>query len=200
MVIIKSKQGQDPTELAHKQINPAAAGKNRLVEFSTIDHQLIFKFGDETLTFDLGRDPNAAGVRKTELTPQVSIFGSGKLTLSHIAVFRDIHYLDSDLSRRIGKTCRAAEGNPLTLGKDEFFACGDNSPSSYDGRWWGSEGVGNAGKRYRAGIVPRDYLVGKALFVYWPSGFRLFGGDRFGLVPNIGEIRFIYGGNEAYSR
>lgn len=200
MVIIKSKPGQDPTELAHKQIHPVVAGKNRPVEFSTIDHQLIFKFDDEVLTFDLGRDPNAAGVRKTELTPQVSIFGSGKLTLSHIAVFRDIHYLDSDLSRRIGKMCRAAEGNPITLGKNEFFACGDNSPSSYDSRWWGSEGVGNAGKRYRAGIVPRDYLVGKALFVYWPSGFRLFGGDRLGMVPNIGEIRFIYGGNAAYSQ
>ena len=71
----------------------------------------------------------------------------------------------------------------------------------------------------RAGVVPRYYLVGKALFVYWPSGFEfpwprelklvlLKNSDRnlamrlaYGLVslrwiPNVGRMRFIYGGTE----
>ena len=82
----------------------------------------------------------------------------------------------------------------MTLGKDEFFVLGDNSPNSEDGRWWNQEGMGNNGRFYRKGIVPRDYLVGKAMFVYWPSGFKPFPGFHFGIIPNVGQMRFIYGG------
>ncbi|MDO8303172.1 MAG: signal peptidase I [Sedimentisphaerales bacterium] len=199
MVIIKSKPGTEPNELARKRITPVVSAKNVLIEFATIDHQLIFRCGDETLTFDLGSDPNAAGPRRTDMQPQVSIFGSGTVTLSHVTLFRDIHYLGKDISGGM-RSLRASEGNPIRLGKDDFFAMGDNSPSSSDSRFWPGTGIGNAGKSYREGIVPREYLVGKAMFVYWPSGFRLFGGDRFGLCPNVGEVRFIYGGNEAYSK
>ena len=67
---------------------------------------------------------------------------------------------------------------------------------SEDGRWWRSPGKGNNGKIYPEGIVPRDYLVGKALFVYWPAGFRPFPKFPLAIVPNIGEIRFIYGGSK----
>jgi hypothetical protein len=49
---------------------------------------------------------------------------------------------------------------------------GDNSPNSEDGRWWGQPDVASKGwTPPRAGVVPRYYLVGRALFVYWPSGF-----------------------------
>ena len=124
----------------------------------------------------------------------MKIFGLGKLTLSHIAVFRDIHYI-AKKSGSSSERGRATEGNPFTLGKDKFFVLGDNSPNSEDGRWWRRRGKGNNGLSYDPGIVPRDYLVGKALFVYWPSGFKLFGGDPFGVIPNIGQMRFIHGGS-----
>jgi len=55
--------------------------------------------------------------------------------------------------------------------------------------------VGNNGRLYREGVVPREYLVGKALFVYWPSGFRPFAKSRFAVIPNVGRMRFIYGGS-----
>ncbi len=42
------------------------------------------------------------------------------------------------------------------LGPDEYFALGDNSRSSADGRRWGT--------------VPKDNIVGRAVFVYWPFG------------------------------
>jgi signal peptidase I len=198
MIIIKSKAGAVPVELARKQVGVPATGRNIPVEFANVDHRLIFKFGDETLTYDLGRDPNSAGPRVTNSQPQVSIFGSGKLVLSHIAVFRDIHYLGRNNLKGV---LRASEGNPITLRKDEFFAMGDNSPSSSDSRYWESEGLGNGPIRYRPGIVPRDYLIGKALFVYWPSGFGFspFVGTRFSIVPNVGAMRFIYGGKEGYN-
>ncbi|MCK5473537.1 MAG: hypothetical protein KAI59_05845, partial [Planctomycetes bacterium] len=90
---------------------------------------------------------------------------------------------------------RATQGNPLTLEADEFFMLGDNSPSSEDGRWWSRQGKGNNEKSYRPGIVPREYLVGKAFLVYWPSGFKPFAKSPLAIIPNIGKMRFIYGGS-----
>ena len=44
--------------------------------------------------------------------------------------------------------------NAVKLGKEQYFACGDNQRNSLDSRWWGP--------------VPRQNLVGPAFFVYWP--------------------------------
>jgi signal peptidase I len=168
--------------------------KLALVKFANVDHQLVFQFGNDRLTYDLGRGPEGAGQIKPDIPPQVKIFGSGKLTLSHVAILRDIHYTEAK-SIRSGEPGRATQGNPFTLAKDEFFVLGDNSPNSEDGRWWDRPGIANWGLSYREGIVPRDYLVGKALFVYWPGGFKPFAGSRFAVIPNVGGMRFIYGGS-----
>ncbi|MBO7166511.1 MAG: signal peptidase I [Kiritimatiellae bacterium] len=61
-----------------------------------------------------------------------------------------------------GKTI-VNEGDVVTLGKDEYYACGDNSPSSYDSRFWGS--------------VPAANLRGIAGGVFWPIV-----NDRWGLI------------------
>jgi signal peptidase I len=81
------------------------------------------------------------------------------------------------------------------VGKDEFFVCGDNSPNSLDCRVWASEGIGNNGTKYRIGVVPRDYLVGKAALVYWGDAFRPFE-NLLPIIPNVGQIRPIVGGSE----
>jgi signal peptidase I len=188
--------------------------KPSLLKFANVDHKLILQFGNEKLTYDLGDGAKDAGDRRTHIEPEVKIFGAGKLKISHVAVFRDIHYIET------GSPNRAAEGNPFPLRKDEFFALGDNSPNSQDSRLWNSKGLGNNGRRYRAGIVPRDYLLGKAVFVYWPGGFRFPWPDRLRnylldssrnsrlsrimywmvslkWIPNIGQMRFIYGGSNS---
>ncbi len=51
------------------------------------------------------------------------------------------------------------------LNDDEFFVMGDNSPRSQDSRLWGN----NRGAERRH-AVPRDALIGKAFYVYWPHG------------------------------
>ena len=51
--------------------------------------------------------------------------------------------------------------NEVTLGRDEFFACGDNSPASYDSRYWGP--------------VPARNLRGIAGGVFWPFASTHFG-------------------------
>jgi len=194
MVITKTSEDQESI-LNSKSIEVKVDGKPTLVKFANADHKLVLQFGSEELTFDLGRGRDDTGPRKTGIQPQVKVFGSGKLTLSHIALFRDIHYTAKKYANS-NDSGRATEGNPLILGEDEFFVLGDNSPNSEDGRWWSSPGVANGGNPpYREGIVPRDYLIGKALFVYWPQGFKLFYKDRLGIIPNIGQMRFIYGGS-----
>lgn len=191
MTVTQSFEGEE-TLLDSYQIDPPALDKWTLVKFANIDHQLIFQFGEEKITYDLGLDPNAAGPIKSNLEPNVQIFGSSKLTLSHVAIFRDTHYT----AGRGGGGGRATNGEPFPLREDEFFVLGDNSPNSQDARWWDRPGKANNGIVYRAGVVPRDYLVGKALFVYWPSGFKPFAKSPVAAIPNIGKMRLIYGGKD----
>ena len=195
MVITRQEQGGEAAELARKAVKPPAANELVLVRFANVDHELVFEFGADKLTFDLGRELRAAGPIRDDIEPRAEIFGSGKLTLSHVGIFRDIHYTAAKFanSRNEG---RATEASPFVLEKDQFFVLGDNSPNSEDGRWWNRAGRANKGlSAYRIGIVPRDYMVGKAMFVYWPSGFKPFPAFRFGVVPNVGRMRFIYGGS-----
>ncbi|MBN1788813.1 MAG: signal peptidase I [Sedimentisphaerales bacterium] len=192
MIIEKLNLLGQSTELCRKEITPPAQDKTFLVRFANVDHQLIFEIDDQKLTYDLGTGKNDAGDRLGEIEPRALFFGSGDVTISHIALYRDTHYLGTRPESQ-EPVYRAGEGNPFTLEKDEFFALGDNSPASLDSRLWDDPGVGNNGQSYRIGVVPRDYLVGKAFFVYWPSSFKT-GKSRLGFVPNIGRMRFIYGG------
>jgi signal peptidase I len=43
---------------------------------------------------------------------------------------------------------------PVQIPKDEYFVLGDHRSSSNDSRMWG--------------LVPRNYIYGKAVFVFWP--------------------------------
>jgi signal peptidase I len=61
----------------------------------------------------------------------------------------------------------------FTMGPDEFFMMGDNSPRSKDSRlWWNTR---HAAHNYS---VPRDALVGKAFFIYWPHGIPFLNDGR----------------------
>jgi signal peptidase I len=195
LIVTKQEKGKDPVELDGISIPVPRIDKQTHIKFANVDRQLIFEYGGTKWTRDLGRDLEDAGPIKDNIEPQVEIFGSGKLTLSHIAIFRDIHYTEAKYYNS-GNGGRATKDNPFILDKDQFFVLGDNSPNSEDGRWWDRAGVANKGlPNYREGTVPRDYLVGKALFVYWPSGFKPFAEFPFGIIPNVGRMRFIYGGS-----
>lgn len=194
MTIAKTDSDGQLVELAHRNIKLPNLKKPKLIEFANVDHMLIFKVGKQKLLYDLGTDPDDAGQRRTNITPKARLYASGKLTASHVAVFRDIHYTGSEFAggRNYG---RAIEGAPFKLEKNEFFVLGDNSPNSSDSRWWRVNGRGNNKKTYRPGTVPRDYMVGKAIFVYWPNGIKPFENSSFALIPNIKKMRFIKNGS-----
>ncbi len=189
------------TELKKLDIEQIPLGKIVQFKFTLVDHMLALDFGPYKgkLKYDLGDKRGDLGKKQDSIKPEVKIFGSGKITLKHISLWRDIYYMSHDV--RDGSIVRAGESNPFTLGKDEFFACGDNSPGSADSRLWNCRGFGNNGDSFPIGVVPRKYLVGKAFYVYWPSGYKLSlnpkfakGILKFPLIPNISKMRLIYGG------
>ncbi len=44
--------------------------------------------------------------------------------------------------------------DPIEIPPDNYFMMGDNRGSSDDSRYWGP--------------VPKDWIIGKAFFTYWP--------------------------------
>jgi signal peptidase I len=187
---IERVDGENERVLYAKQLRKPLSGKPILFEFANADHRLTLQFGKERMAVDLSAKD--VGVIKRFIEPKVKIAGSGELRLSHIALFRDIHYTSANGPG----PGTATEGNPFALGKHEFFVLGDNSPASADGRWWDVRGLGNRDETYTQGVVPRDYLVGKALFVFWPGGFKPFENSPIALVPNLGQMRIIHGGTD----
>ena len=51
--------------------------------------------------------------------------------------------------------------------------------------------ISNQWRIYQLGTVPRYSLIGKAIFVYWPSGFRLPFAPHLPIIPNVGRMRLI---------
>lgn len=66
------------------------------------------------------------------------------------------------------------------LGPDQFFPLGDNSPESSDARIWSAPPY-----------VPRELLIGRALAIYWPHGWRVSQSD-WGWIPNFQRIGLIH--------
>jgi len=89
--------------------------------------------------------------------------------------------------------------HPLHLGPDQFFCMGDNSPSSFDGRFWQNVDpwvlaytMPGHTERDSHGIVPRALMMGRAFFVYWPAMYGITPDSTVQLIPNFSDMRFIH--------
>jgi signal peptidase I len=74
------------------------------------------------------------------------------------------------------------------LRADEFFVMGDNSPRSQDSRLWP-----NRRHAYNRHAVPRQALLGKAFFIYWPHGVPFLNHGKGFAVLNHSVARNIRG-------
>ena len=112
-------------------------------------------------------------------------------SITHLSLWRDIYYTNATADG--SPVYRGTPNNPVKLGPGEYFALGDNSPLSGDGRLW-RESVFLPAEDIdaQAGVVPERFLLGKAVMVYWPAGYRLYLDDAPDLIPNFGEMRFIH--------
>ncbi len=119
-------------------------------------------------------------------------FAGAGVTLHHVELDRDLYYRPTSyFSDRSKPALGTHPDNLVHLEADQFFMCGDNSPASNDGRTWNPPSLW-VEKLFndRQGIVPRELVLGKAFFVYYPSPEGLSeSGTRF--IPNFGQMRLI---------
>ncbi len=180
------------------------------VSFANVDHQLQVRFDDAAVWQSGPREfPTMAAWaldQGYESSPPVVRIGAERLqtNLNHLKVQRDVYYRDDEFIRTQTPSGRsvhndytdrrawASRDNPILLRHNEYFVLGDNSPQSYDSRlWWQTgEHLANRSEPYQVGTVPADQMIGKAFFVYWPNGYRIFG-SGFPVVPNVGAMRWI---------
>jgi signal peptidase I len=185
-LVLEKEQDGSLAELKQMPIERKTDHSPVYFEFADVDRRLIFHFGDQRLSFDL---PVCEPVENHGVGPTVKISGSGHIRLRHIGLYRDLYYVSDGILRATAK-------KPFTLGRDEFFVCGDNSPNSYDGRLWSAQGKDQIGRPfYREGIVPMDYMMGKAFFVYWSEPFSP-AANMMPVIPNIGQLKVVVGGSE----
>ena len=119
------------------------------------------------------------------------VLGGGPMTLHRATVKRDIHYQVSPGPRQ--PTFGGHPEHFPHLGEHQFFACGDNSPSSLDARLWTRrEGGPDPWIADQVddtvGVVHRDLVIGRAFVVYFPAPMRAGNIP----IPDAGRIRWIW--------
>lgn len=90
----------------------------------------------------------------------------------------DVYYME-DMLRGNGAMrdySFAAEGRPFTVPKNSYFVMGDSRNQSLDSRYWG--------------VVPRELVIGRAMFVYWSCDRAASNGSFFGCLtsPRLNRI------------
>ena len=146
-----------------------------------------------------------------ETPAAIGIQGNTTVHVNHLKIMRNMYYISCDyqmdarcdlidspfrlfnlgyeeevkqiLSSRthltkFGKTRKTT----FKLDKDQFLMCGDNSAQSLDSRLWTIDGIPH--------YVERKYLIGEALYVWWPHGLR-FPGTPLAVIPNLKKMRWI---------
>ena len=125
---------------------------------------------------------------------------AASLEVHRLRVYRDIYYVATDGSKaneyrapysdamilKILQTPSQWSKTPLfdqrgefiqTMGPDQFFPMGDNSPQSSDARMW-------TGHNY----FERELLIGRAVLIYWPHPWY----RPIPYFPNFERMRLIH--------
>jgi signal peptidase I len=147
--------------------------------------------------------PRSSARLRPGQSPQL-VGEGGDFDITHLLVERDIYYYHDGMRQSLDKAPWAPYGgwgsveSPMLLGEGEYFMLGDNTAASKDSRLWDIVGphMQMRGEAFQLGTVPRDQLIGKAFFVYWPSGHRIEWLpipllNRMGIIPDVGRMRFI---------
>lgn len=164
------------------------------VSFANVDDRLCLWIDGRLISFGPDADytpPAIPHPQQADLHPVGLAVRDVSATVSQLVIHRDIYYRavksprDNDgegsFHFSIGRECARLLHDPEAYGNmyfreprsvefealddDEYFAMGDNSTRSYDGRLWHP-----TRQSHHAHAVNRRALIGKAFFIYWPHG------------------------------
>lgn len=113
-------------------------------------------------------------------------FAGAGVTLQRVGLDRDVFYEPALYGN--GAALATHPDHLASLNADQFFCCGDNSPSSADGRLWSGVDPWVADQiDATRGVVPRRLMLGKAFYVYFPAPYSV---GKIP-IPDLGRMRFI---------
>jgi signal peptidase I len=163
--------------------NVRGLGQHEII-FSNCDNELRLWIDGRVVQFDSPTTYDKLGNTmpdQSDLSPVGVASNGAAVRLSRLALVRDIYYISdmsmshhqhlaagnfSVFSSALGEEARlrnrTEEPTEFVLAADQFFVLGDNSARSKDGRLWGPNNY----------WVPRELLIGKALFIYWPHSWN----------------------------
>jgi len=101
----------------------------------------------DVIVFKYPSNPEVAYVKRLIGMPGDTVEMVGR------TVYVNSKALKEDYTQYIDPNSIYEHFGPVTVAPDSYFAMGDNRDNSQDSRFWGS--------------VPRDYILGKALVIYW---------------------------------
>jgi signal peptidase I len=166
------------------------------IEFANVDYRVSLRLnGKDAFPQPMKYEPNVPWLiqqyrdgRRNSRPGEARIEAENqKCALDHVSLWRDVYYTNR------GPNLHATPNSPVQLGKGEYFVMGDNSEISEDARYWNMPIVlPHEGLDIAEGRVPEQFLLGKAVFVYWPAGFRVWDGFPFSIIPNFGDMRWIH--------
>jgi len=175
-----------------RPITVALSNADRVVEFR-LDGKILL-----TYTYN----PKPEEIEQAESfeaaqPPRVELAGrQARFEVRHVRIDRDQYYTQSAANGPGGNGTRGGSHNPIQLSDGrqpgttrEYFLLGDNSNASQDSRFWPDPNAVAGG--YQAGTVPEENLVGRAFFVFWPSGYPLVG-TGLPIVPRVSRLRQIH--------
>ena len=213
--LTESREGTTDPErmMSSATLRPFTVGQPVEVQFENVDYRLALTIeGKQVLSSS--SDPSSPAFYAPEvgklrrekrvpsaIPPRMEAEG-GAFDLTHLAVDRDEYYFhDMRMNplQRLPWAPRMGWGSPISpimLREGEYFMLGDNTAASKDSRLWDEAGphLRDRGEAFQLGTVPRDQLIGKAFFVYWPAGHRIDWLpllDRIGIIPDVGRMRWI---------
>jgi hypothetical protein len=163
-------QDGDPVPVAKGTLPEVAYKEPFLLQMSLFDQQVVLAVNGEPLVpaCEYERD-STRPLGKASLRLGASDIDC---EVSHLTVYRDIYY----------STKSPHGATAFTLGEEELFVLGDNSPVSMDSRVWDNP------------AVPISSLIGKPIVVHLPSQQKevTWGGKpRYIRIPDFSRIRYI---------
>jgi hypothetical protein len=172
------------------------------IEFLNVDYRVTLRINGKDAIVSTPQDyhPNVDWLLRQWNAQRRSKPGSAAIeaanqacSLSHIGLWRDVYYTNRlPLSQGAGPVHSGSPRSPAELGNGEYFVMGDNSAISEDARYWTEKiDLPHEGLDVQSGRVPEQFMLGQAVFVYWPAGFRLFD-SHFAIIPNFGDMRWIH--------